>query len=126
VSPRRQVLGKPSTPIFTEAAKEYSREIAHTDTITIWREERKSDEGGDSTVTWVNKGTVSGRLDAAGHTGRGVTAAAISEEATHVITMAPNADVKDTDKLEVGGVKYDIVTLMRHTGQMSIMAEVRA
>jgi hypothetical protein len=123
---RPQTLGRPQTQVFTEGAKSNARAIALTDQVTILEEKRTSDGGGDWTTEFKVKETVAGRIDAAGGTGRGITAAVVSEESTHVVTMEPGAQVASTDKLEVGGVRYDVVTVRRYSGEASVMAEVRA
>jgi hypothetical protein len=122
---RPQVVGKPETPIFPDEAKANARTPALLDDVKII-ENKQTVEGGDVENTWAEKETVKGRIDAAGGSGRGLTGAVLNEEATHVITMVPTANVEATDKLEVNGIQYDIVALRRFTKAASVMAEVRA
>lgn len=98
------------------AAMRVVAEQALPDVCTIRRSTDTSDAGGGTTQTWADQATlVPCRVSPIGGGERGMTGSRISDESTHVITLAAKTDVLEADRIVVEGVVYEI-TLVRKRG----------
>lgn len=114
--------------IFPETAKQMARNIGFkSEYITILRNTPKDDGGGDSTPDWKPVGKpVDGRIDALSRRGVGrVVAEEVNESTTHVVSMDPDADVSTSDRLEVEGVVWTILSEEIHTDKATVRVQVK-
>lgn len=114
--------------IFPESAMQLARHIGFKPKyVTILRNTPKDDGGGDSTPDWKPVGEpVDGRIDALSRRGQGrVIAEQVNEATTHVVSMDPKAEVTTTDRLEVAGTVWIIMSKEIHTDQPTVRVQVR-
>jgi SPP1 family predicted phage head-tail adaptor len=77
-------------------------------TVTVWREQRVTDEGGGHSTTWTEAGTVRARLSQP--SGREAeTAQAAGADITQVVYLPAAADVRRGDQLRRGSLVLDVI-----------------
>jgi hypothetical protein len=113
--------------IFPESAKQLARNIGFkSEYVTILRNTPKDDGGGDTIPDWKPVSKVDGRIDALSRRGQGqVIAEQVNEATTHVVSMDPDAEVTTTDRLEVAGTVWIIMSKEIHTDQPTVRVQVR-
>lgn len=96
------------------------------DECVIQRRTVSSDGGGGSTEGWVEHLAAPCRIAPVGGGEDGQSASRISEESTHLITLAAYTDVVEADRILIGDHTFD-VTLVRKRGswELSRRVEVR-
>lgn len=96
------------------------------DECVIQRRTVSSDGGGGSTESWSDHLTAPCRIAPIGGGEGGQAAARVTEETTHLITLAANTDVVEADRILIDGQTFD-VTLVRKRGswELSRRVEVR-
>jgi head-tail adaptor len=101
--------------------------LALPDTAIIERLTSTSDGGGGFTEAWAQQGVeVACRVAplGGGEGGEGGNAGGrVTDETTHVVTLAAETDVTASDRLLIGGVRYE-VTLVRTRGAWEISRRV--
>jgi len=94
-----------------------------SDSATIQRHTLVSDGAGGTTETWASLAVVPCRITHAGGGESGSPADRIAEETTHVVTLAAQTDIEESDRIAVGGITYE-VTLVRKRGSWELSRRV--
>jgi len=82
---------------------------ALTDSCDVMRAARVSDDAGGVTETWASEGTVACRLVPARSAREDVAGGAVASITRWAVLFAHDADVMASDRLEIGGVTYEVV-----------------
>lgn len=98
------------------------------DTATIQRRTAVSDSGGGRTYTWATAATVTARISPIGGgegTGVGIATRGdrVSEETTHIVTLPQGTDVRESDRVVIAGVTFE-VTAVRKRGMWELSRRV--
>lgn len=93
------------------------------DQCVIQRRTIGSDGGGGSTESWSDHLTVPCRIAPIGGGEDGQAASRISEETTHLVTLAAHTDVVEADRILIGDQTFD-VTLVRKRGAWELSRRV--
>jgi SPP1 family predicted phage head-tail adaptor len=94
------------------------------ETVYVQRLTRISDGAGGWAETWQTIATTKGRIAAEGgnETKRG---GAIVADSSIVVTLPYNADLRQDDRLQIGGKQYEIVSILERSEKTALRVVVK-
>jgi len=95
-----------------------------TETVYIQRLTRVSDGAGGWTETWQTVATTKGRIatQSGGETKRG---GAVTVNMSLVVTLPHDTDLRQDDRLQIGGKQYEIDNIFERSGKTALRVSVK-
>lgn len=98
-----------------------AQEVNLPETVYVQRLTRTVDGAGGWSEAWTTVATVAGRLaEAAWEEAEQELAGRYGARYKNVVTLAHDATVSETDRLQIGATEYQVIGIARRSGQTAL------